>query len=162
VRMVADSEYQIFINNFQLYDDTFISITEPLLVTTNNRLVNKHVSLGSVINLTVTTELTVGNKTLSDSVKNILEDYGIDNASFTIQKVNEDSVNISARESTDVTDKGVTNITSDNTMILSFNASVGGDMGTPVGGPVGTYVLTAKYSFVGQTIVTEPFYFVIS
>ena len=59
VKMSAGSEYQLFINTFQLFNDTFISITEPLILTTNNRLVNKHVSLGSQVNLMVTTELTL-------------------------------------------------------------------------------------------------------
>ena len=31
-----------------------------------------------------------------------------------------------------------------------------------VGGPTGTYIITAKYTVLNQTFVTEPFYFVVS
>jgi hypothetical protein len=160
VKMSPGSEYQLFINTFQLFNDTYISITEPLLLTTSNRLVNKHVTLSSIVDLLVTTEITVNNKGLSESVKNIIEDYGIMSAQVQIQKVNEDSTNLPARE-TVVGWTDVTNVTSDNTMIYKFDTT-GTTLTGLQGGPVGTFILTAKYNFIGQTIYTEPFYFVIS
>lgn len=160
VKMSPGSEYQLFINTFQLFNDTFISITEPLLLTTSNRLVNKHVTLSSTVDLLVTTEITINNRGLSESVKNIIEDYGITSAQIQIQKVNEDSTNLPARE-TVVGWTPVTNVTSDNTMIYKF-AAIGTTLTGLQGGPVGTFILTAKYNFIGQTLYTEPFYFVIS
>ena len=41
VKLFAGSEYQLFINSFSLYNDTFTTITEPLLITTRNKLLNK-------------------------------------------------------------------------------------------------------------------------
>ena len=126
---------------------------------------NKHLTLGSKVNLKVTTELTVNNKELSQEVKNIVEDFSISGATFSIQKVNEDSVNLPAR--IDVTTTGGVLgdmiITSDNTMVAEFDTSLinFGGSNLTVGVP-GTYILTATYSFLNQKIVTKGFYFVIN
>tara|TARA_R110000824_G_scaffold265250_1_gene454145 strand:- start:65 stop:1090 length:1026 start_codon:yes stop_codon:yes gene_type:complete len=165
VKLFQDSDWQVFINEFQLYNDSFLTLTEPLLLTPSNKLVNKHLTLGSKINLKVTTELTVNNKELSQEVKNIVEDFNISGATFSIQKVNEDSVNLPARVDV-ATTGGVLGdmiITSDNTMVAEFDTSLI-DFGTSnlTAGVPGTYILTATYSFLNQKIVTKGFYFVIN
>ncbi len=40
------STYQSIINNFSLYKDKFFAITEPLLLKTTNKLLNKKIVLG--------------------------------------------------------------------------------------------------------------------
>lgn len=160
VKMSQNSEYQLFINEFDLFDDTFTTITEPLIITTRNKLINKHVKLGEILDLAVTTEITVQNKTLPDSTKNILRDYQIVNPQVKIQKVNEDSVNQPAREnvtadfvSTDI------RVTTDNTILYNFNTT---NFTTPTTGKPGTYVLTVKYQYLNQTFQSSPFYFTLS
>lgn len=165
VKMTATSEYQLFINEFRLEDDAWVSLTQPLLLSTSNRLINKHLTLGSIVDLKVTTDLTVQNRDLDSSVRNIIESYGIDNAQFKVQKVNEGTTSIPSLET--VFDfLSVDQITSDNTMIFRFNvdgflSAANNDTGLE-GGNVGTYALTAGYTFLGETIITKPFYFTIS
>ena len=68
VMLAEGSTYQSLINDFHLYDDTFFVVTEPLLLTASNRLINKHVTLGSKENIKITTEVTINNKTIDSSV----------------------------------------------------------------------------------------------
>ena len=160
VKMSQNSEYQIFINEFSLYNDTFTTITEPLIVTTRNKLINKHVKLGEILDLVVSTEITVQNKTLSESTKNILKDYQIVNPQVKLQKVNEDSVNQAAREdiTNDFVSTGVT-VTTDNTILYNFDTTA---FTTPTTGKPGTYILTVKYEYLNQTFQSSPFYFTLS
>lgn len=160
VKMSQNSEYQLFINEFDLFDDTFTTITEPLIITTRNKLINKHVKLGEILDLAVTTEITVQNKTLPDSTKNILRDYQIVNPQVKIQKVNEDSVNQPAREdvTTDFESTGI-RVTTDNTILYNFDTTT---FTTPTTGRPGTYVLTVKYQYLNQTFQSSPFYFTLS
>ena len=160
VKMSQNSEYQLFINEFDLFDDTFTTLTEPLIITTRNKLINKHVKLGEILDLVVTTEITVQNKTLPDSTKNILRDYQIVNPQVKIQKVNEDSVNQPAREdvTTDFESTGI-RVTTDNTILYDFDTTA---FTTPTTGKPGTYVLTVKYQYLNQTFQSSPFYFTLS
>jgi len=155
VKLFEDSEYQIFINNFSLYNDNFTTITEPLLVTTRNRLINKKLRFGEKIDMKITTDLTVQNRTLSEEVKNILKDYPITGASVTIKKVNDDSVNQEAW--TTVLEDEPASVTTDNTILYNYNTFADADA---IG--VGTYFIVAKYSFLTQNFVTPPFYFTIT
>jgi hypothetical protein len=159
VKMTEGSNYQLFINIFKLFNDTFLSIPEPLLLTPSNRLVNKHVTLDSTVNLKITTAMTVNNKTLDEATKNILQDYSITDATVKIQKINEGSTSIDSHEV--LTTGGfvaATNVTADNTVLFSFAPQ----SYAPVGGKVGTYAVTARYTFLTETIVTPPFYFSVS
>ena len=70
VRWVQNSDWQIFINDFTLYRDTVFTATEPLLVTTTNKLNNKHVKLGSKVDLTVVTDVNIANKSIGRQIKN--------------------------------------------------------------------------------------------
>jgi len=160
VKMSENSEYQLFINEFSLFNDTFTTITEPLIVTTRNKLINKHVKLGEILDLVVSTEITVQNKTLSESTKNILKDYQIVNPQVKIQKVNEDSVNQAAREdiTSDFVSTGIT-VTTDNTILYNFDTTA---FTTPTTGKPGTYILTVKYEYLNQTFQSSPFYFTLS
>ena len=166
VKLYEQSEYQLFINALKLHNDAFVVVTEPLLLTTSNRLVNKHIVYGSIIDMKVTTDITVGNRTLDESTKNILKDYPITSPQIKIEKVNEDNPSAPARTAITVGGFISTNVrtTSENTIIYSFDTTaipaILTDAG--VGGPTGTYILTAQYSFLNQTFITDPYYFTIS
>lgn len=154
VKMSEGSEYQLFINNFNLYNNTFTTITEPLLITTRNKLLNKKLRLGETIDLKVTTDITVQNRTLPEETKNILKDYPITTPTVTIKKVNDDSVNEEAW--TEITlGVGAVTTTSDNTILCPFSPTTGG-------GGVGTYFITVGYSFLNQNFVSPPFYFTVT
>ena len=154
VKLSADSEYQLFINSFSLYNDTFTTITEPLLITTRNRLLNKKLRVGEKIDMKITTDITVQNSTLSEETKNILRDYPIINPTVTVKKVNDDSVNEEAWSNV-VNDTPAT-LTSDNTIIFTYDIAAWPTTGA------GTYFITAKYSYLTQNFVTPPYYFTIT
>lgn len=160
VKMTEDSEYQVFINNFHLYNDNYIALTEPLLLSTKNRLVTKHVNLDSVTDLKVTTSMVVENKNLDDSVRNIIQDFSISGAKIKLEKINEDSA-VAPRENIyDFVDAD--SVTGDNTIIFRLDADQNGlVLGGLRGSVTGTYALTVKYGFMGQIIVSEPFYFTV-
>jgi len=156
VKLYQGSEYQLFINNFSLYNDTFTTITEPLLITTQNRLINKKLRFGEIVDMKITTEITVQNSTLPEETKNILKDFSISSAEIKIDRVNEDSINQPARTVIQAYTPATT--TTDNTILYNFNTTTA--LGTVV--PAGTYIITAKYSYLTQTFVTVPFYFTIT
>ena len=154
VRLFKKSEYQTFVNIFSLYNDTFTTITEPLLITTRNKLVNKKLRYGENVNLKVTTDITVQNTELSEDVKNILKGYQITSPTITIKKVNEDSVNEAAWE--DVISDKETSVTSDNTILYPYDTTSGDVKGA------GTYFAIVKYSYLTEDFVSPPFYFTIT
>ena len=55
VKLNSASKYQVITNQFSLNEDTFFAFTEPLLLTTSNKLMNKHVRLGETIDIKVST-----------------------------------------------------------------------------------------------------------
>jgi len=165
VKFAQASEYQVMINGFHLYNDVFQTITEPVIFTATSRLVNKHVNLGSQIDLKVTTGITIQNRSLENATKAILEDSALTNAQFKIQKINEGSVNLPARVTIlDYADSsGTITVTSDNTMLYNFNTQgiATTANASTLGGPVGTYALTCAYTILDQNYVQGPFYFVV-
>ena len=98
-------------------------ISQPLILETRNRLLNKQISLSAIENLKITTEITVQNKDIDQSIKNLFKDSVITNPQILVEKVNEDSVGlpnhvtVSGFEDT----SGIIDVTSDNTMVLLFN-----------------------------------------
>ena len=165
VKFAEGSEYQVMINGFSLYNDVFQTITEPVMFTVSNRLVNKHVNLGSQVDLKLTTEITVQNRGLEDATKSILEDSSITSPQFKIQKINEGSLNIPARVTiSDYADtSGNIRVSSDNTLLYAFNTQTIADEtnAATLGGSTGTYALTCAYSILDQNYVQGPFYFMV-
>jgi len=166
VKFAAGSDYQTLINDFHLYEDTFFSITQHLLLATRNKLINKHLTLSSIENLKVTTEITIQNKDIDDSVKNIFRDSAITSAMMKIEKINEDSTTLPAH----VTVSGFSDtsstidITSDNTMIFNFDTTTLATHPSVAdfGGLTGTYRMIVKYTLLNETIISPPYYFTVS
>jgi hypothetical protein len=160
VKFAQASEYQVMINGFKLYNDTFQTITEPVIFTVSNRLINKHVNLGSQVDLKVTTAITVQNRSLEPATKAILEESAIRNPQFLLQKLNEGSPNLPARVDvvTYADSSGLITVTSDNTMLYSFDTTT---FANDLGGVTGTYALNCAYSILDQNYVQGPFYFVV-
>lgn len=166
VQQIANGPYHTLLQDFELYEDTFFVSTEPIQVRASNKLVNKRLTLDSVTNLKIETELTVTNKTLDDSVKNLFRQSAITGASILIEKINTGTGTLPAHvevsgyaDTVDLVD-----VTSDNTMILNFdtrNLSTHPNV-ADFGGLVGDYRVTAKYSLLDEIIVTPPFYFTLS
>ena len=166
VMLAAGSTYQSLINNFHLNDDTFFVVTEPALLTAHNKLINKHVVLGSKEDIKITTEITINNRDIDDSIKNIFKDSAILNPQILIEKLNEGTPTLPAH----VTVSGYTDtsalidITSDNTMVFNFDTTTLATHANVAdfGGLIGQYRLTVKYNLLNELIVTPPFYFTLS
>jgi hypothetical protein len=157
VKLFDTSEYQLFINSFSLYNDTFTTITEPLLITTRNRLLNKKLRFGEKIDMKITTDITVQNSTLSEETKNILKDYQITNPKISISKVNDDAINQAPW--TSVVSNVDASVTTDNTILYTYDteAAISQDQRG-----AGTYWIKASYSYLTQNFVTPPYYFTIT
>lgn len=168
VKWLANSPWEIFINEFSLNDDTLFVTTEPLLLTTSHKLFPKRVKMGSKIDLKVSTEVQVANKNITPEIKNIFKDSVITSAQMMITKLNEGDTDLpsvvvvsSYADSTNYVD-----VTSDNTIILNFDTNVlythprliDGTLG-PI---TGTYIVHVKYNILNQTIVSERLVFLIN
>jgi len=168
VKWLANSPWEIFINEFSLNDDTLFVTTEPLLLTTSHRLTPKRVKMGSKIDLKVQTEVQVSNKNITPEIKNIFKDSVITSAQMMITKLNEGDTDLpsvvvvsSYSDTTNYVD-----VTSDNTILLNFDTNilythprlVDGTLG-PI---TGTYIVHVKYTILNQTIVSERLVFLIN
>ena len=166
VQLAEDSIYQSIINDFTLHQDKFFAITEPLLIKTTNKLQNKRIVFGSKVDLKVSTEVSLENKSISETVHNIFKDSVITRAMVDIKKLNESSnlgshVTVSSYSDT----SALVNITSDNTIILNWDTE---DLKThpyttagTMGSLTGPYSLQVKYSVLNQTIVTPLMHFMV-
>lgn len=163
VKSSEGSTYNTIINQFNLYDNTFISITEPLLIKTTNKLITKKIPLGSKQDVKVTTTFTIENGNITDSIKNLIQDAIILNPMIKIEKLNEDH-NLPARvEVSGYADtSGVIKLTSENTIILPWDTDqlrthtemTAGNLGNMRG----VYALTLKYDLLTERIVTPLMY----
>jgi len=167
VKMAQGSEYSVYINEFKLNDDTLFSITQPILLQATNKLRNKHVKLGSKIDLTISTEFNLGNKDIDSSIKNLFRDSVIVNPSVQIIKLNDDytlpaRVTVSAFADT----SAYTDVTSDNTIIFNWDTNALYTLPTTLNGTfgplTGAYQIQVKYSVLNQTILSDYLNLIVS
>jgi len=175
VQIGEASKWKTFINEFVLFDDTSITLTEPALLRTKNNLFNRRVTLGSKTDIKIGTQITVENQNIDESIKNIFKESAITSGVIEIQKVNEDP-NLPGRV-TVVNSKNI-NITGDNTIVYTFDTSGAlskGDLydGAPmpqdeveafrdsIGNRRGTYALRVSYQLLHEKIVSEFMYFIV-
>ena len=163
ISLDGGTSYQVFINNVELFKDNIISLTEPLLIKTKTRLVPNIIRLGSKVDLKVGMEVTIMNKDLDQNVKNLLSHTVIENPQFVIKKQNEDSNLPSRVEVSGYSDTSADiRLTSDNTMIFSLDTAVltNGSI-VDLGSGSGAYTLEAKYTVMGETIISPLMYFTV-
>ena len=166
IKFAAGSDYNTLTNDFQLYNDTFFSTTQPVMLAARNKLINKHLTLNSKENLKVTTDITIQNNDLDDSIKNIFKESAITSAMMKIEKVNEDAVALPSH----VTVSGYSDtsalidITSDNTIMFKFDTTT---LAThpnvaDFAGLTGAYRVVVKYNLLNETLISVPYYFTLS
>jgi hypothetical protein len=167
VKLTAASKYQLIINYFTLHEDTFMGLTEPLALKTSNKLINKHLRLGEIVDLKITTEVAVMNSNIPEEITNIFKDSVINNASVEIKKVNSDHnfdgpFTVSGYDGT----AALTTISSDNTISLSFDTnninSLAAFTNGSFGSLTGLYSIQAKYLILNQTIISPLYYLTVS
>ena len=162
VKLNSASKYQVITNQFALNEDTFFAFTEPLLLTSSNKLMNKHVRYGEKIDLKVSTEITIQNKNIPQSVQNIFKDSAVTTATVAIKKVNQDPTFDGPFT---VIGGGVMQITGDNTLMYNWDVATSitsAATNKGFGSKTGTYSVQVTYTLLKETIISPPFYLTVS
>jgi len=166
VKKSATANYSTVINDFHLHDDTFFVVTEPLLLKTSNRLVNKKIPLGSKTDMKIETDVFIENKNIDATIRNIFKDSVITSGMVQILKINENEqlaghVEVSAYSDTSA---GI-RVTSENTLIHTFDTNELLTHAKTAAGTLGSirgvYALRVKYTLLSETIVTPLLFFQI-
>ena len=154
---VEGSRAQIYVNSFKLNSASVVAITEPLLVTPTNKLIQRYVEVGSKEKLRVKTELVVDNEPISDDLRNLLETGSLlSKPQMRIVKLNESPELTSRVVVQDFGDtSGSIQLDSQNLISYLWNTEtiVPKYEDDILGGSRGVYEITVKYD-----ILTESFY----
>lgn len=165
VKITNNSFWKTYINYFELYEGGFFTTTQPLLLTTKNNLTTKRVVMGSIVDLKVTTDITVGNRAIDSSIRNIMSNAAIYNPSFKIMKVDQQTptypsrvnvLNFDSQQDIDITSENTLIFRLDTTNLLTTTAP------SELTTPVGTYAVQVKYTLLKETIVSPMMYFTVS
>ena len=154
IKEIVSSAWKTVSHNFELFDDTYLSLTEPIVLETSNKLRQKYVNAASVVNLEIETEVVVLNKGLTDEIKNIFNQSVIQDAEVKIQWLGNDEA------WSDTVADGATNgfvaadVLSDDTMIYSWTA--GGSSAR-----TGVYQVQVKYILLEETIYSDKFKLIV-
>jgi len=167
IRQFAASKLKTEFHQFSLFEDTFFSITQPLLLKSTNRLTTKHIKLGSKIDLKISTEVAVGNKDITSEIKTLFKQSIIDDAAIEITKLNDD-INLPSRVTVSGFDdtSALVDVTADNTMIFNWDTDTIKDLTVSqvgdLGGATGTYTVQARYDILDQRILSPLFAVIVS
>jgi len=158
VKLLAGSQYQCFIHSWSLSQDTFFSITEPLLLKTSTKLANKHLRLGEKIDLKAPVELTVENRNIDSSIINTLKSTLITAGAFKITKVNDNTSLEGPFTVHSFADTiGSVNVTSDGTLIYTWDTN-NIPTSSNFGEGKGTYAVQIQYMANGEKNISPRFY----
>lgn len=150
--IVDNGASSLYIHSFEFFNDNVISLTEPLMVTTRQRLVQKYLNKNSKVDLHVTSEHTVNNTNITPEVKNIFNSTILNNAAIRIIKLKDDtSTGTPYEETLAWTSTGVS-VNSDDTIIYNWDTA---------GKEVGTYELQVSSTFLNQNIMSDKFNLVV-
>ena len=169
VKLNSASKYQVITNRFSLNEDTFFAFTEPLLLTTSNKLMNKHVRLGEKIDLKMSTETTIQNQDIPLSIQNIFKNSIITSGSVEIRKVNQDpnfDGPFTVSSYAETSGSNIVTISGDNTLILNWDTTKIKNLSAFTNGTfgsiTGTYSVQGKYNLLNETIISPLFYLTVS
>ena len=150
--VVDNSTSSTYIHSFELFNDNIITISEPLLITTRQRLVQKYVNKNAKLDLHITSEHTVNNTNITPEIKNVFNSTILDNAAIRIIKLKDDtSTGTPYEETLAWTSTGVS-VNSDDTIIYNWDT---------LGAEVGTYQLQVSSTFLDQNIISDKFNLVV-
>lgn len=163
VKYPSDSYYKTVINSFTLFDDTFFTVTEPLILKTYNELTTKKIPLGAKQDLKITTEIVVENRNIDNSVRNLFKTSIAVNPAIQIEKINEDPnipsrVEVSGWEDT----SGLIKVNSENTFILTWDTNtlkthpelLAGNLGNMRG----VYSIQVRFNLLNELIYSPRMY----
>jgi len=133
---------KVYINTFDLWNDTIMGLAEPLSVTTSNKLLQKYVNVNSVLTLSINTSISLNDTSVPKDIRSIFNDSVIQDAQIQIKKYDENNEEWTTMQA--FTD--VDNITSDDTMKYTYSFSA-----------VGRYQIQVKYTLMDETIYSDKF-----
>lgn len=158
VRLAAGSDYQCIVNIWNLFDNAYYTLTQPLILKTKVSLSNKHITYGSIVDLTAPIEVTVQNRDIDESIINVLKSTLITSGAFKVVKVND---NTSLDGPFTVSGYGDTsstvNVTSDGTLVWRWDTT-NIPTSSNFGEGKGTYAVQLLYYANGQKIISPRFY----
>lgn len=163
VKLTETSDWQVFINDVELFQDNILALTEPLLLRTKERLIPNIVRLGEVVDIKVPVEVTIMNRNIDQSVKNTLATGYIQDPKMLIKKHNDDSnlpawVTVSGYDDT----ASLVEVTADNTLLMNFDTAVLTNGGVSnLGNGTGTYSVEVKYTLFDETLISPMMYFTV-
>jgi hypothetical protein len=162
VKLCAGCEWVTFINDVAFFQNNAVVLSEPLMCSTRERLYNKRIELGSIEKLKIGTEITIENKNIDDSVKNVLRDGLITSGAVEVLKHNDVDRTLPAWAPVyafSATASGV-EISSDNTFLFTFDTNVLTDGSIPnLGNATGTYSIQLKYGILDETRLSPLMFF---
>tara|TARA_R110000765_G_scaffold107642_4_gene198460 strand:- start:1039 stop:2010 length:972 start_codon:yes stop_codon:yes gene_type:complete len=133
---------KVYVNTFDMWNDTIMGLAEPLSVTTRNKLFQKYVNVSSVINLSISTTITLNDTSIPKSVRSIFNNSVTQDAQIQIKRYDENNGEwVTQQAFTDVD-----NITSDDTIKYNYTFST-----------VGRYQIQVKYALMDETIYSDKF-----
>ena len=169
VKLSEASKYQVITNDFSLYENTFFAFTEPLLLTTSNKLMNKHIQLGEKIDLKISTETTIQNQDIPHSIQNIFKDSVITSGAVEIRKVNQDphfDGPFTVSGFSDTSGGNLVSITKDNTLMFNWDTTKLKNLSAftdgTFGSITGTYSVQVMYTLLNELIISPLFYLTVS
>jgi len=162
VKLCAGCEWQTFINDTAFFQNNAVLITEPLLFNIRERLYNKRIELGSIEKLKIGTEVTIENKDIDDSVKNVLRGGLLTSGSMEILKHNDVDRTLPAWATVSgySDTSALVEISGDNTFLLSFDTNnlTNGSVSN-LGNGTGTYSVQVKYGVLDETRLSPLMFF---
>ncbi len=158
VKLTAGSDWTVLINTFDLFSQTFLTITEPLIIRTNSKLANREVTLNSKVDLVVYNDFTIGNKGIDLALQNIMMDSVITNPSIKIIKKNSGNNLPDYIVSSFADTSASINQTGDNTLLFSWDtrelSNIASNSSGAFGNIVGTYAVQVEFTVLNQIIRT--------
>tara|TARA_R100000458_G_scaffold15587_2_gene13287 strand:+ start:2058 stop:2954 length:897 start_codon:yes stop_codon:yes gene_type:complete len=150
--VVDNSTSSTYVHSFELFNDNIITLSEPMMVTTRQKLVQKYINKNSKIDLHITSEHTVNNTNITPEIKSVFNSTILDNAAIRIIKLKDDtSTGTPYEETLAWTSTGVS-VNSDDTIIYNWNTA---------GAEVGTYQLQVSSTFLDQNVMSDKFNLVV-
>ena len=153
VKLCAGCEWTTFINDTAFFQNNAVILSEPLLCSTRERLYNKRIEKGSVEKLKIGVDITIENKTIDDSTKNVLRDGLITSGGIEVIYHNEKDIHSEPWVSV-VTAGTPVDIAGDNTFLYSFDTTA--DNVVP-----GTYSAQITYSILDELRLSPLMYFTV-
>jgi hypothetical protein len=163
------SKAQIYVNTFNLDTANVFTTSEPIEVTTQNKLVNRYIDVGSKEKLRMKTHLVIDNEPIRESLRNLMETGSLlQSPEIKITKLNE-TPNLTSRvvvtgsggtpgfisSGVEVDSHGTISYLWDTNAIAALSAE------DNLGSTTGVYEVQAKFTILDSTIYSPKFKLIV-